>query len=96
MPAFQDFLGCTRGSVLNRLITHQGRRVAYAQWRLHSLYAAFYAGAESAQWHSPGLRVCVKLTVDQLYFRFAMDKGFLEHRPAAALSHSEVPQMLLL
>jgi hypothetical protein len=28
LPAFQDFLGCTCGRVLNRLITHQGRRVA--------------------------------------------------------------------
>ena len=28
VPAFQDFLRRTRGSVLNRLITHQGRRVA--------------------------------------------------------------------
>jgi len=28
VPAFQRSSGCTRGSVLNRLITHQGRRGA--------------------------------------------------------------------
>ena len=33
MPAFQDFLGCTCGSVLNRLITHQGRRAKNAAVR---------------------------------------------------------------
>jgi len=56
VPAFQGLPGCTRGSVLNRLITHQGRRGGLNAVAI-SLSIRVYAGAQSAQWQFPGLRV---------------------------------------
>ena len=57
MPAFQGLPGCTRGNVLNRLITHQGRRVAKAQWRFRSLHPAFIPAPNLRDGDFPGLGV---------------------------------------
>jgi len=48
VPAFQDFLGCTCGSVLNRLITHQGWRGTKRDGVFHSLSMRPFKSAPSS------------------------------------------------